>query len=225
MSVILVVDDEEDIAGLVSFNLERKGHKVIVAYDGESSLEKAFHHRPDLIILDQMMPKMDGITVFKELRRDSRTKDIPVIFLTAKAQTEDRIFGLELGADDYVTKPFSPKELALRVEAVLKRSEKTPGLVEVVCGPFRLDKNNLKFYIDGEPVEVTATEFKLLLNLVEKKGRVLDRNELLRDIWGYNETVQSRTLDTHMKRIRQKLDKYSDCIETVRSVGYRFSSP
>ncbi len=225
MSSLLVVDDERDIAELVAFNLERKGYEVSLAFDGVSGLEKALRERPDLIILDQMMPGMDGRAVFKELRRDSRTQGIPVIFLTARAQTEDRIHGLELGADDYVTKPFSPKELVLRVSAVLKRCESAPGSVELTCGPFSFDKNSLKFYIDHEPVDLTATEFKLLLFLVERAGQTQDRNDLLRTVWGYSDDVHSRTLDTHMKRVRQKLDKYADCIETVRSVGYRFVAP
>lgn len=225
MSTILVIDDEEDIAELVAFNLQKKGHDVVTAYDGKSALEHSFQSVPDLIVLDQMMPGMDGVAVFKELRRDSRTRDIPVIFLTAKAQTEDRIRGLELGVDDYVTKPFSPKELVLRVDAVLKRSAHSPGAVEVRIGPFCLDKNNLKFYINGEPVEITATEFKLLLYLIERKEQVLDRNDLLRVIWGYSDSVQSRTLDTHMKRLRQKLGDYAESIRTVRSVGYQFTLP
>lgn len=225
MSSILVVDDERDIAELVSYNLERKGHQVSMAFDGLSGLDAALKSRPDLIILDQMMPGMDGRAVFKELRRDARTKDIPVIFLTARAQTEDRIHGLELGADDYVTKPFSPKELALRVDAVLKRCESTPGSVELACGPLSFDKNSLKFYVDDEPVDLTATEFKLLLYLVEREGITQDRNDLLRSVWGYSDDVHSRTLDTHMKRVRQKLGHYSDYIETIRSVGYRFVLP
>lgn len=225
MARVLVVDDEKDIAELVSFNLQKRNHTVHLAYDGESGLHEALQSRPDLIVLDQMMPGMDGKTVFRELKRDARTMNIPVIFLTAKAQTEDRIHGLELGVDDYVTKPFSPKELILRIEAVLKRCDDTPGSVEVIHGPFRFDKNNLKFYINGEPVELTATEFKLLIHPVERHGKVLDRSDLLRNIWGYSELVQSRTLDTHMKRVRQKLDSYSDCIETIRSVGYRFTLP
>lgn len=225
MASVLVIDDEKDIADLVAFSLQKRNHTVHLAYNGEGGLHVAYHCRPDLIVLDQMMPGMDGKAVFRELKRDPRTMDTPVIFLTAKAQTEDRIHGLELGADDYVTKPFSPKELVLRIEAVLKRCEETPGSVEITHGPFRFDKNNLKFYIDGEPVELTATEFKLLIHLVERSGKILERTDLLRNIWGYSELVQSRTLDTHMKRVRQKLDSYSDCIETIRSVGYRFTLP
>lgn len=225
MAKVLVVDDEKDIAELVSFSLRKRDHSVELAYDGRSGLDEALQSRPDLIVLDQMMPGMDGKTVFRELKRDARTMNIPVIFLTAKSQTEDRIQGLELGADDYVTKPFSPKELVLRIEAVLKRCEDSPGSVEVTYGPFRFDKNNLKFYIDGKPVELTSTEFKLLVHLVERNGKTLDRADLLRNVWGYSDLVQSRTLDTHMKRVRQKLGQYADCIDTVRSVGYRLTLP
>lgn len=225
MAFVLVVDDEEDIAKLIAFNLNRKGHDTQIAYSGEQALDVAFKKKPDIIVLDRMMPGMNGIQVLKELRRDTRTKNVPIIFLTARAQTEDRIEGLELGADDYVTKPFSPRELALRIDSVLKRSVGIPGDVELECGPFRMDMNHLKLYIDGEPVDVTVTEFKLLFYLIERKNQVLDRNDLLRCIWGYSESVQSRTLDTHMKRIRSKLGKYSDMITTVRSVGYCFSLP
>jgi two-component system phosphate regulon response regulator PhoB len=140
----------------------------------------ALHQCPDLVILDLMLPGKDGFKVFKEIRRDARTRDVPVIMLTARAQTEDRIKGLEAGADDYLTKPFSPKELMLRVQAVLKRSEATPGSVSFEHGPFRFDKNDLKFYLEGEPVELTSTEFKLLVFLSERAGKPQDRNDLLR---------------------------------------------
>jgi two-component system phosphate regulon response regulator PhoB len=184
----------------------------------------AINQRPDLVILDLMLPGKDGYGVFKELRRDSRSRDIPVIMLTARAQTEDRIQGLEAGADDYLTKPFSPKELMLRVQAVLKRSDGPPGAVEVTYGPFRFDKNSLKFYLEGQPVELTSTEFKLLLFLTERAGRAQDRNDLLRTVWGYSDEVHSRTLDTHMKRLRQKLGEHAAMVETVRGIGYCVSS-
>jgi two-component system phosphate regulon response regulator PhoB len=171
-----------------------------------------------------MLPGKDGYGVFKEIRRDSRSRDIPVIMLTARAQTEDRIQGLEAGADDYLTKPFSPKELMLRVQAVLKRSDGPPGQVEFTFGPFRFDKNALKFYLEGHPVELTSTEFKLLLFLTERAGKPQDRNDLLRTVWGYSDEVHSRTLDTHMKRLRQKLGEHAAMVETVRGIGYCVSS-
>ncbi|MEK7952669.1 response regulator transcription factor [Luteolibacter soli] len=224
MQKILIVEDERDIADLVGFNLERAGYNVLKAHDGITGTEVAIRERPDLVILDLMLPGKDGYGVFKELRRDSRSRDIPVIMLTARAQTEDRIQGLEAGADDYLTKPFSPKELMLRVQAVLKRSDGPPGSVEVTYGPFRFDKNSLKFYLEGEPVELTSTEFKLLLFLTERAGKAQDRNDLLRTVWGYSDEVHSRTLDTHMKRLRQKLGEHAAMVETVRGIGYCVSS-
>jgi len=224
MQKILIVEDERDIADLVGFNLERAGYEVLKAHDGISGADIAIHERPDLVILDLMLPGKDGYGVFKELRRDSRSRDIPVIMLTARAQTEDRIQGLEAGADDYLTKPFSPKELMLRVQAVLKRSDGPPGSVEVTYGPFRFDKNSLKFYLEGHPVELTSTEFKLLLFLTERAGKAQDRNDLLRTVWGYSDEVHSRTLDTHMKRLRQKLGEHAAMVETVRGIGYCVSS-
>lgn len=220
MHRILIVEDERDIADLVGFNLQRAGYGVLKAHDGVSGTEMALRERPDLIVLDLMLPGRDGYSVFRELRRDTRTLSIPVIMLTARAQTEDRIQGLEAGADDYLTKPFSPKELLLRIQAILKRSDAPPGSVDVSYGPFRFDKNALKFYLDGEPVDLTATEFKLLLYLCERAGKPQDRNDLLRTVWGYSDEVHSRTLDTHMKRLRQKLGVHGALIETVRGVGY-----
>jgi two-component system phosphate regulon response regulator PhoB len=221
---ILIVEDERDIADLVGFNLERAGYQVLKAHDGIAGAEMTIRERPDLVILDLMLPGKDGFAVFKEIRRDSRSRDIPVIMLTARAQTEDRIQGLEAGADDYLTKPFSPKELMLRVSAVLKRSDGPPGLVEVTYGPFRFDKNALKFYLQGEPVDLTSTEFKLLLFLTERAGKAQDRNDLLRTVWGYSDEVHSRTLDTHMKRLRQKLGEHATMVETIRGIGYCVSS-
>jgi two-component system phosphate regulon response regulator PhoB len=224
MHQILVVEDERDIADLIGFNLQRAGYEVLKAHDGITGTEIAQRERPDLIILDLMLPGRDGYGVFRELRRDPRSANIPVIMLTARAQTEDRIQGLEAGADDYLTKPFSPKELMLRVQAILKRSDAPPGAVDFTYGPFRFDKNSLKFYLSGEPVDLTATEFKLLLFLCERAGKPQDRNDLLRTVWGYSDEVHSRTLDTHMKRLRQKLGDVGGLIETVRGVGYCVSN-
>lgn len=225
MHRILIVEDEQDIADLIGFNLQRAGFEVLKAYDGLTGTEVALRERPDLIVLDIMLPGRDGYGVFRELRRDPRSVGIPVIMLTARAQTEDRIQGLEAGADDYLTKPFSPKELLLRVQAILKRADGPPGSVDFSCGPFRFDKNALKFYLDNEPAELTSTEFKLLLFLCERCGKPQDRNELLRTIWGYSDAAHSRTLDTHMKRLRQKLGEHGSWVETVRGVGYRVAKP
>ena len=221
MEHILIVEDEIDIAQLVSFNLERAGYSVDIVHDGREGLEKILKDQPNLVILDLMLPGMDGYQILKEMQRDTRSHSIPVLMLTAKSQTDDRIKGLELGADDYLTKPFSPKELILRAQAILKRNRATPGSVIFSFGPFRFDKNNLAFYLNEEPISLTSTEFKLLLFLCQRPGQAQDRNDLLKVVWGYSDNVHSRTLDTHMKRLRQKLGDESSLIETVRGIGYR----
>ncbi|MFD2257962.1 response regulator transcription factor [Luteolibacter algae] len=224
MQRVLIVEDEVDIADLIMFNLQRAGYEVLKAHDGIAGTEIAIRERPDLMVLDLMLPGRDGYSVFREVRRDARTAHIPVIMLTARAQTEDRIQGLEAGADDYLTKPFSPKELVLRVNAILKRADAPPGAVEYEFGPFRFDKNSVKFYLENEPLDLTSTEFKLLLFLCERSGKPQDRNDLHRTVWGYSDEVHSRTLDTHMKRLRQKLGAHGAIIETVRGVGYQVAS-
>ena len=222
MHKVLIAEDEADIRQLISFNLERESYDTLLAGDGEEAVLIAYNKIPDLIILDLMLPKMDGFSVFKELRLDSRTKDIPVIMLTAKAQLDDVISGLEMGADDYLTKPFSPKELVLRVKALLKRVKTSKGSTIVKSGKIRLDKNTLHCFIEDKKIDLTPTEFKLLLLLIERVGNAQNRSDLLREVWGYRETANSRTLDTHMKRLREKLGELSRCIETVRGVGYQY---
>ena len=222
MYKVLIAEDEADIRQLISFNLERESYETLLAGDGKEAVLMAYSKIPDLIILDLMLPEMDGFSVFKELRLDSRTKDIPVIMLTAKAQLDDVIAGLEMGADDYLTKPFSPKELVLRVKALLKRVKTASGGTIVKSGKIRLDKNTLHCFIEDKKVDLTPTEFKLLLLLIERVGNAQNRNDLLREIWGYRDTANSRTLDTHMKRLREKLGELSRCIETVRGVGYQY---
>ena len=225
MQTILVIEDEEDIADLVAFNLRRHNFNVESSPDGLQGLAAAKSLLPDLIVLDLMMPGMDGVNVFRELQRKSETRKIPVIMLTARGQTEDRIAGLELGAADYMTKPFSPKELVLRVKNLLKRSTKATSGAELKCGPFRFIKNSLKFYIDEEDIDLTATEFKLMLYLCERKNIAQERHELLMEVMGYSGDVHSRTLDTHMKRLRRKLGSSADLLETVRGVGYKINIP
>ena len=220
MQKILIVEDEPDMADLVAFKLDRAGFNTVVAHDGISGLERAWTEAPDLILLDLMLPGKDGLSVFKDLRRDARTSQIPVIMLTAKAQTEDRIEGLKAGADDYLTKPFSPKELILRIQSVLRRTGKAPSSDRLEYGLFRFDRNNLKFYLGGEEIVLTHTEFKLLLFLSERAGIPQQREDLLRHVWGYSDQVHSRTLDTHMKRLRQKMGEAGRMVETVRGVGY-----
>lgn len=225
MQRILIVEDELDMADMVGFNLQRAGYEVSKAHDGVEATEAAKRECPDLIVLDIMLPQRDGYAVMKELRRDTRTAAIPVIMLTARSQTLDRIQGLEAGADDYLVKPFSPKELVLRIQAILKRVDAAPGAVDFIYGPFRFDKNLFKFQIDNNPVELTSTEFKLLLFLCERVDKPQDRNTLLRAVWDYADDNQSRTLDTHIKRLRQKISPYGRWIETVRGIGYRVTHP
>jgi len=222
MYTVLIAEDESDIRQLISFNLERESIGTLLAKDGVEAFEIAKEKGPDLIILDLMLPRMDGFTVFKELRLDSRTKDIPVIMLTAKAQLNDVITGLEMGADDYLTKPFSPKELVLRVKALLRRIKTTTANSIITSGKFRLDKNTLHCFVSGEQIDLTPTEFKLLLLMIEREETVQNREDLLREVWGYRDTANSRTLDTHIKRLREKLGDLSRCIETVRGVGYQY---
>ncbi|BDS08443.1 DNA-binding response regulator [Oceaniferula spumae] len=225
MQTILVIEDETDIADLIAFNLRRNNFNVELSPDGLHGLASARSLLPDLIVLDLMMPGMDGVTLFRELQRESATRKIPVIMLTARGQTEDKIAGLEIGADDYMTKPFSPKELMLRIKNLLKRSAPATSGAELKCGPFRFIKNSLKFYVDGEEVDLTATEFKLMLYLCERRNVPQDRHDLLMEVMGYSGDVHSRTLDTHMKRLRRKLGSQVDLLETVRGIGYQVNVP
>jgi len=225
MQRILIVEDELDMADMIAFNLKRAGYEVIKAHDGIEGTEAARRVCPDLIVLDIMLPLRDGFGVMSELRRDEHMAAIPIIMLTARSQTKDRIQGFEAGATDYLIKPFSPKELVLRIQAVLKRMASPRGAVDLIYGPFRFDKNLFKFYIDNNPVELTSTEYKLLLYLCERTDQPQDRNDLLRTVWDYDDDNHSRTLDTHVKRLRQKIHPYGRWIETVRGIGYRVSNP
>jgi two-component system phosphate regulon response regulator PhoB len=221
MPSVLIVEDDPDIRDLVRVSLPQDEWEILEAADGLEGVNLAREHLPSVILLDLMLPEMDGYKVFEELKRTPSTESIPVIMLTAKGTEYDRIRGLGLGADDYVTKPFSPKELALRARNLAKRRERGQGGT-LVFGPFRLERSTLKLTVEDVPVELTATEFKLLLILLEGVGRDQMRGDLLRRIWGYDERIQTRTLDTHVKRLREKLGAYGDCIETIRGVGYRF---
>ena len=222
MSRILIVDDEPDITDLISLHLTREGHECISLHSGLNVAEQALQRDPDLIILDLMLPGQDGIQVFKGLRADSRVRHIPVIMLTAKGQVSDKITGLELGADDYLTKPFSPRELTLRVTAVLRRTQRVQHVSEVRTGRFLVDRKNMKVYLDERPVDLTTTEFKLLATLLENEQAIHTRSELLREVWGYNDDVATRTLDTHVKRLREKLADAGKHIVTIRGTGYQF---
>lgn len=221
---VLIVEDDADIADLVAFSLEREGLSVSTVHDGVAGLEQIRTNLPDMVILDIMLPGMDGLDIYRSMKASSLTESIPVLFLTARAQLEDRLLGLQLGADDYMTKPFSPKELALRVKNILARhANSSQGLVVRSMG-IMLDKNTLAASLDGEQLDLTTAEFKLLGYLMERDGKVQDRYELQKVLFGYADTTQSRALDTHIKRLRQKLGGYAVCIETERGVGYRFQS-
>jgi len=221
---ILIVDDEPDVVDLLVFNLQKAGFKTLTARDGNVALQKAQDELPALIVLDLMLPGLEGGDVCRQLKADPKTASIPVIMLTAKAEEVDRIVGLELGADDYVTKPFSPRELVLRVKTVLRRAagKTAPGEV-FKHADLIVDLAKHEATLKGKPIELTATEFKLLAMLLERRGRVQTRDALLADVWGYEGDVDTRTVDTHVRRLREKLGKAADWIETVRGVGYRFT--
>ena len=225
MESILIIEDEIDIANLVGFNYERNGYSVDIAHDGREGLEKILKNQPDLVILDLMLPEIDGYKILKKMQRDTRSHSIPVIMLTAKSQIDDRLKGLELGADDYITKPFSPKELILRAQAILKRNRVTPVAEDFLLGPFRFDKNALAFFVHDQPLSLSLIEFKLFLFLCQRAGQSQDRNNLLKVVWGYSDEIHSRTLDTHMKRLRKKLGEEGSFIETIRGIGYRVRQP
>ena len=220
---ILVVDDEPEAVELVEFNLTQAGFQVISATDGAEALKKAHAVLPSLIVLDLMLPEVDGLEVCKMLRRDPATADIPIIMLTAKAAEIDRVLGLELGADDYLTKPFSPRELVLRVKRILQRGRASSSVQQALSfGDLVIDPPRHLASWRGRPIELTATEFKLLTILAQRRGRVQSRDQLLRDVWEYNTLIDTRTVDTHMRRLRDKLGPASKFLDTVRGVGYRF---
>lgn len=220
---ILVVDDEPDIVEIIQYNLEKSGFDVIVAADGPAALEKARDETPDLIVLDLMLPGLEGTDVCRILKQEERTRSIPILMLTAKSEEIDRIIGLELGADDYVVKPFSPREIALRIRNILRRrsAPETPGPVR--AGPLVIDVEGHHVSVSGSTVSLTATEFKLLAILFQRRGRVQTREELLDVVWGYDYMGYGRTVDAHIKRLREKLGEAAGMVETVRGVGYRFT--
>ena len=222
-SKILVVDDEPEAVELLEFNLKKAGFEVIAATDGAQAIRQARSGLPSLIVLDLMLPEIDGLEVCKMLRRDPATARIPIIMLTAKAAEVDRIVGLELGADDYVTKPFSPRELVLRVNKVLRRGQAQEAQPDTLkFGDLLLDTPRHLVKWRGKPVELTKTEFKLLAVLAQRRGRVQSREQLLRDVWEYNTMIDTRTVDTHMRRLRDKLGPAAKYLDTVRGIGYRF---
>ena len=225
MARILIVEDEADIRDVVAFNLRQAGHTVLVASRGREALEK-LAEKPTLVVLDLMLPDMSGFEVCKTIKHDPKTSHLPVLMLTARGEEIDRVVGFEVGADDYIVKPFSMRELMLRVSAIARRTApapKTQGVIEV--GDLRIDVDAHRVWSAGEPVELTALEFRLLMTFYERRDRVQSRSTLLDDVWGVSPDLVTRTVDTHVKRLREKLGRAGDMIETVRGVGYRMTLP
>ncbi len=221
---ILVVDDEPDITALVAYHMAKAGFRVSTAGNGSDALKAAREERPDIVILDLMLPGISGYDILAELRKQEETRDVGVILLTAKREEPDRIRGLSLGADDYLTKPFSPQELSLRVSGLLRRlgSPAVSAGSTLTAGPLVIDRSAHRATVHGQELSLTATEFKLLLTLVERRGRVQSRPQLLEIVWEAQPDIQTRTVDMHVQRLRTKLGDIGKLIETVRGFGYRF---
>lgn len=218
---ILIIDDERDVIDMLTLALLKAGLVIQSAGDGVAGVSKAREQRPALIVLDLMMPQLSGLEVCKLLKADPATRAIPIIMLTAKADEIDRVLGLELGADDYVTKPFSPRELLLRINAVLRRGSPSIEADKLNVGAITVDPERHHVSISGRPIRLTAVEFKLLTMLMRRPGRVHARDRLLSDVWGYETSIDTRTVDTHVRRLRDKLGKEARLVETVRGFGYR----
>ncbi len=222
---ILIVEDDNDIIKMLEYNLNKEGFKILSSRNGEDALDAAKKEYPDLIILDLMLPGMDGFEVCKALRNNSKTAAISIIMLTAKSQESDKVIGLELGADDYITKPFSPKELIARIKAILRRVQGKSNLPEALkIGEMAIDFSKISVSVKGKPVELTAKEFELLKTLIKAKGRVLSRDYLLDTVWGFDRAneVITRTVDVHIRTLRKKLKSEAKYIITVKNYGYRF---
>ncbi len=231
---ILVVDDEQNILELIRYNLEKEGYGVLLASDGNGAVETALRERPDLILLDVMLPNLDGLSACRILRQNEATRRIPIIMISARGEELDKVLGLELGADDYVTKPFSTRELLARIKARLRRQdeESDPPVKKdsgvIVHGQLAIDQSRFLVTVDGVRQDLTPKEFELLRFLAAEPGKVFSRDYLLEKIWGYDYTCDSRTVDVHIRHIRQKFEQIPGCpqfIETVRGVGYRFREP
>lgn len=227
MSTILIIEDERDLIELLEFNLRQAGLQPLVAETGEAAYEQLSRVRPDLVLLDLMLPDISGMEICRKLKADPATKAIPVVMLTAKGEEIDRVVGFELGVDDYISKPFSMRELVLRVKAILRRTEqaspatRAPERTRTTVGPIRIDPEAHRAYVEGNEVTLTALEFRLLARLMERVGRVQTREQLLEDVWGVTSEIETRTVDTHVNRLRDKLGSARELLETVRGVGYR----
>jgi two-component system phosphate regulon response regulator PhoB len=222
MARVLVIEDEADLREVLQYNLTQAGHRPFTAATGDAGLKLALEVKPDIVLLDLMLPDLPGTLVAKALRREPATQFVPIIMVTAKAEEIDRIVGFELGADDYVVKPFSVRELLLRIDAVLRRGKTNEQRV-IEVAELRIDKDAHRVTVGAEEVSLTALEFKLLVTLIERRDRVQGRGTLLSDVWAMDSEIASRTVDTHVKRLRDKLGTAGRFIETVRGVGYRFS--
>jgi two-component system phosphate regulon response regulator PhoB len=221
---VLVIDDEKDIVSLLRYHLEKAGFQCLAGMDGATALRLVREHHPDLLILDLMLPGMDGLEICRQLRQEAATARLPILMLTAKAEEVDRVVGLEVGADDYVVKPFSPRELVARVRAILRRAQEPADLAVKRVGELEVDEARHSATVQGTPVELTAKEFGLLCALMRAHGRVLNREQLLEGVWGYADAaeIESRTVDVHIRRLREKLKSEAKRIVTVKGVGYRF---
>ena len=219
---IVIIEDEQDLAELLAFNLEKEGYQAMVALEGKKGIELVNSERPDLVLLDLMLPDMSGTEICKFLKKQTATSAIPIMMLTAKGEEIDRVVGFEVGADDYVVKPFSSRELALRIKALLRRSspEKTKEVL-IKIGPLVIDEDRHVVTVEGEEIILTTTEFKLLFALCERLGRIQSREQLLKCVWGYSHTADTRTVDTHVTRLRNKLGDAGELIRTVRGFGYK----
>jgi len=227
MSRILVIEDEPDLQKILAYNLRKEGYEVLQALDGSEGLRAAKAQKPDMVLLDLMLPDLPGTEVCKALKAEAATRDIPILMLTAKGEEIDRVLGFELGAEDYVVKPFSVRELLLRVQAILRRvlSAKSPATEDAVTfGRLRIDTAAHRIWVEGQEVQLTSIEFRLLVMLYERRNRVQTRASLLEDVWGLQADTETRTVDTHVKRLREKLGAAEAYIETVRGVGYRFAA-
>jgi two-component system phosphate regulon response regulator PhoB len=223
---ILIVEDERDIVQVLEFSLKQAGYEPAVAYDGEQARLRVEQRVPDLVLLDIMLPDVQGMEICKLLKTTPRTAHVPVLMLTARGEEIDRVLGFELGADDFVTKPFSVRELVLRIKAVLRRHAPDEGdAPRVEVGPIKVDADAHRAYVEGKEIDLTALEFKLLLSLMARAGRLQSRQQLLDQVWGVSPETQTRTVDTHVKRLREKLGPARDLLETVRGSGYRLIDP
>ena len=226
MPSVLIVDDERDLLSLLDFNLRQAGFETVLASTGEAALRELRARVPDLVLLDLMLPDLSGTELCRQIKTDPRTKNVPVVMLTAKGEEVDKVVGFELGADDYVTKPFSVRELVLRVKAVLRRAAAPPAeRPPEALGPIKVDVEAHRAYVDGAEVTLTPLEFRLLTTLMARAGRVQSREQLLSDVWEMSSELETRTVDTHVKRLREKLGTARDLLETVRGVGYRLIDP